>query len=194
MSNYTFKRSNITEMCKQIVSAPVIFRLNNGTECLAFYNNEDFIKATKLYIMFPDTSFPKYIEGNDLYNLRESILHNVTKETAEALYCKINKSHKDSTINLIQSLINKAPATEFVEPLLQEIPPLHTVYNKKHACAWVKYEDQDVVAFVKDLKDKQALEIVLGTEILYNVTFECVYWAAGISAREFTDLKVKLRQ
>ena len=66
MSNYTFKRSNITEMCKQIESAPVIFRLNNGTECLAFYNNEDFIKATKLYIMFPDTSFPKYIEGNDL--------------------------------------------------------------------------------------------------------------------------------
>ena len=75
-------------MCKQIASAPVIFKLNDGTECLAFYNHEDSIKATKLYILFPNTNIPKYIEGNDLYNLKDSIIHGITKTQGVMLYAK----------------------------------------------------------------------------------------------------------
>ena len=73
-----FKKSSISEMCKQISSAPVVFKKVNGDECLAFYNNEDVTQATKLYILFPGSSFPKYIEGNDLFNMKDCILHNVS--------------------------------------------------------------------------------------------------------------------
>lgn len=193
MINNTFKKSSITEMCKQIKSAPVIFRLKDGTDCLSFYNNENCIEASKLYILFPDTSCPKYIEGNDLYNLRECIIHSVNKQKAIALYNKINKSHKRSTVDFINSLIDKTINVDTFIP--EKVNVLkHMEYNKKHACAWVNYNNKDIIVFAKDLKDKQALEVIIDSVIKYNITFDCVYWAAGISAKEFTNLKVSIEK
>lgn len=181
-------------MCKQVVSAPVIFKLKDGTDCLAFYNNEDSIKATKLYILFPDTSIPKYIEGNDLYNLKNSIIHGITAEQGMALYSKSGRgNHKDSTIALIEKLILKASriSTE-IEHAPKQSP--HTIYNKKHACAWVVYKGASITCFVKDLKDKEASEVIVDEKIKYNVVFDSVYWAAGISSKDFTALKIKIRE
>ena len=88
MNNSPFKKSSLTEMCKQIVSAPVIFMMKDGTECLAFYNHEDSIQTTKLYILFSNTSTPTYIEGNDLFHLKDSIIHGITKTQGVLLYSK----------------------------------------------------------------------------------------------------------
>lgn len=183
-------------MCKQIASAPVIFKLNDGTECLAFYNHEDFIKATKLYILFPNTNIPKYIEGNDLYNLKDSIIHGITKTQGVMLYAKLGmNSHKKSTRQLIEKLINKAPIYYTKLEPYKEVLNLHTVYNKKHACGYVKVAGVEfpTMAVMKDLKDKTASEVIINKILEYNVTFDIVYWAAGISSKEFTNLKVKLK-
>lgn len=185
-------------MCKQIVSAPVIFKMKNGTECLAFYNHEDSIQATKLYILFPDTRIPKYIEGNDLYNLKDSIIHNITKTQGLLLYSKLGmNNHKDSTKQLIEKLINKAPIDYIKsEPYKKiQLNTSHTIYNKKHACGWVLVHNAKsaTMAIMKDLKDKTASEIISNGVLAYNITFDCVYWAASISSKEFTEFKVKLR-
>ena len=42
-------------------------------------------------------------------------------------------------------------------------------------------------------EDKEAEEVIVDGILEYNVTFDSVYWAAGISSKEFTDFKVKLR-
>ena len=196
MNNSPFKKSSLSEMCKQIASAPVVFKMKDGTECLAFYNHEDSLQATKLYILFPDTSIPKYIEGNDLYNLRESIIHGITKTKGIALYTKSGmNTHKDSTRMLIEKLINKAPIDYTKPEPHKEVLNLHTVYNKKHACGYVKVAGAEfpTMAVMKDLKDKTASEIIINEILEYNVTFDIVYWAVGISSKEFTDLKVKLK-
>ena len=196
MFNSPFKKSNLNEMCKQIASAPVIFKLNDGTECLAFYNHEDSIKATKLYILFPDTNIPKYIEGNDLYNLKDSIIQGITKTQSVMLYAKSGmNSHKESTRQLIEKLINKAPIDYTKPKPYKKALNLHTIYNKKHACGYVKIASAEfpTMAVMKDLKDKTALEAIINGVLEYNVTFDIVYWAASISSKEFTALKVKLR-
>lgn len=194
-----FKKSTLNEMCKQIKSAPVIFKLTNGTECLAFYNHEDSIQATKLYILFPDNSMPKYIEGNDLYNLRESIIHGVTKTQCVLLYAKSGmNTHKESTRNFIESLINKAPVDlVYTKPESKEMfdnSNLHINYNKKHACGYVKIAGAEfpTMALMKDLKNNTASEVIIDCKLEYNVEFDVVYWAASISSKEFTDFKVKL--
>lgn len=189
-----FKKSTLTEMCKQIKSAPVVFKMKDSTECLAFYNHEDIIQASKLYIIFPNSSMPKYIENNDLYNLRESILHNITKEKALSLYSHI-KSHKEDTKSTIMTLIDKAPigGLKEVKEILTSCH-VHTIYNKKHACGWVYYKGKSTLAFMKDLKDKSALELIIDGKIMYNATVDYVIWAAGISAKEFTDLKQKMQE
>ena len=197
MNNSPFKKSSLSEMCKQIASAPVIFKMKDGTECLAFYNHEDSLQATKLYILFPDTSIPKYIEGNDLYNLRESIIHGITKTKGVALYTKSGmNTHKDSTRMLIEKLINKAPMDYTKPESYKEVQSdLHVVYNKKHACGWVKLTKAALptMAIMKDLKDKEASEVIVDGILGYNVTLDSVYWAVGISSKEFTDFKAKLR-
>ena len=183
-------------MCKQIASAPVIFKLNDGTECLAFYNHEDSIKATKLYILFPNTNIPKYIEGNDLYNLKDSIIQGITKTQSVILYAKSGmNSHKESTRQLIEKLINKAPIDYTKPKPYKEALNLHTIYNKKHACGYVKIASAEfpTMAVMKDLKDKTASEAIINGVLEYNVTFDIIYWAASISSKEFTALKVKLR-
>lgn len=193
MVNSTFKLSTLTEMCDQIKSAPVIFKLKDGTSCLAFYNHEDCIKASKLYIIFPNTSHPKYIEGNDLYNLRKSIIHNVSKNDAILLYNKVNKHHKEGTINFINSLIDKT--ININDSVPEKIVTSNKInYNKKHACAWVKYDGKDTIVFVKDLKNNQALEVIINNTIKYNVVFDCIYWVAGISAKDFTNLKISIEE
>lgn len=197
MNNSPFKKSSLSEMCKQIISAPVIFKMKDNTECLAFYNHEDSLQATKLYILFPDTSIPKYIEGNDLYNLRESIIHGITKTKGMELYTKSGmNTHKESTRMLIEKLINKAPIDYTkLESSKEAQSDFHVVYNKKHACGWVKLAKttSPTMAIMKDLKDKEASEVIINGTLDYNVTFDTVYWAAGISSKEFTDFKVKLR-
>ena len=197
MNNSPFKKSSLTEMCKQIVSAPVIFTMKDGTECLAFYNHEDSIQATKLYILFPNTSTPKYIEGNDLFNLKDSIIHGITKTKGIALYTKSGmNTHKDSTRMLIEKLINKAPMDYTKPESYKEVQSdLHVVYNKKHACGWVKLTKVALptMAIMKDLKDKEASEVIVDGILGYNVTLDSVYWAVGISSKEFTDFKAKLR-
>lgn len=49
------------------------------------------------------------------------------------------------------------------------------------------------MVIMKDLKDKTASEVISNGVLEYNVTFETVYWAAGISSKKFTDLKVTFR-
>lgn len=193
MNNTPFKRSSISEMCKQIVSAPVVFKKKDGTECLAFYNNEDSIKATKLYIMFPDSNMPKYIEGNDLYNLRENIIYSISDRKAISLYNKVCQSHKAETVTLIRKLIDKAPKEQalIVQPVEKS---LHEKYNKKHACILAVYKGKPCNCYVKDLTDFKASELIIDNHIEYNVEFDCVLWAAGISSKDFTALKVKLRE
>lgn len=196
MNNSPFKKSSLTEMCKQIVSAPVIFTMKDGTECLAFYNHEDSIQATKLYILFPNTSTPKYIEGNDLFNLKDSIIHGITKTQGLLLYSKSGQNtHKESTRRFIESLINKAPLDYTKPEPSRAWVNLHVVYNKKHACGLVKIlgADSPIMVIMKDLKDKTASEVISNGVLEYNVTFDTVYWAAGISSKEFTDLKVTFR-
>lgn len=202
-----FKKSSISEMCKQISSAPVVFKKVNGDECLAFYNNEDITQATKLYILFPGSSFPKYIEGNDLFNMKDCILHNVSTEKAALLYSQSNKAHKVETQEFIGKLILKSTYREVTTPskinIQQEYPASpeevfkslpHTTYNKKHACAWVVFEHSLQHCYVKDLTDKTASELIIGNRIEYDVTFDSVLWAAGISSKEFTALKVVIRK
>lgn len=205
--NSPFKKSSISEMCKQISSAPVIFKKNSGEECLAFYNNEDITQATKLYILFPGTSFPKYIEGNDLFTLKDCIFYEVTAEKATQLYNQSNKTHKMETQQFIYGLIAKSHFKEVTIPskiniqsehsIISEeyISNLHVVYNKKHACGWVKVANVafPTMAIMKDLNDKTASEVIIGNTLKYNVTFDSVYWAASISSKEFTDYKVKLK-
>ena len=205
--NSPFKRSSISEMCKQISSAPVIFKKVNGDECLAFYNNKDITQATKLYILFPGSSFPKYIEGNDLFNMKDCVLHNVTAEKALLLYSQSNKTHKVETQEFIGKLIMKSPYREVTIPskinMQQEYsasseevfkPLPHISYNKKHACAWVVFEHSPQYCYVKDLTDKTASELIIGHRIEYDVTFDSVFWAASISSKEFTALKVVIKK
>lgn len=189
-----FKKSSLTEMCKQVVSAPVIFTLTDGTECLAFYNHIDPLEATKLYILFPDNSIPKYIEGNDIYNLRASIKHYVSYEDALALYQKVSKVHKQETINFFTSLINRIGKEQLAgtQPKAPEAVN-NDIYNKKHACGLIKHNGEIKYCIMKDLANKHVSELIVDAVIDYDVTLDDVLWAASISSKEFTALKIKLR-
>lgn len=185
-----FKKSSLNEMCNQVKSAPVVFTKTDGTECLAFYNDQDSVEATKLYIMFPDCAYPKYIEYNDLYNLRNCIKHDIDQEKAATLYAKVSRHHKEDTVKFFMSLIGKAP-----EP--KEHPKYATkqeFYSKKHACGLVGYNGSIFYAIMKDLKDKEVAEFITKNTLEYNVTLDNVFWAATISSKEYTALKVKMKE
>lgn len=198
MSNNTFKESKIKEMIAQIKSAPVIFRMKDGTDCLAFFNNEDSIQATKLYILFPNTSYPKYIEGNDIYKTSNCIIHSTTREYTLELFNKLCKNYKKESKDYIKSLIDKLPSTlinnedlEISSPYIEKPVPCKS-YNKKHACGLVLYKGVLRYVVLKDVIDNHAEEIIVNNEIEYDVTLEGVYWAASITSKEFTDLKKSL--
>lgn len=184
MSDSPFKRTTLAEMCKQVVSAPVIFMKQDGTECLAFFNNEDSTKATKLYILFSGTT-PKYIEGNDIYSMREHIYQNIGKAKAINLYDKINWTHKISTLAFFRSLIDKAPVPDVEK---QECK----TFNRKHACGYVTYKGASFITVMKDLMGNNASEMYVDHSFIYNVTLDAVHWAVGISAKDFTSFKVKM--
>lgn len=191
MSESAFKKTSINEMCKQVVSAPVVFKKKDGTEGLAFYNNEDSIKATKLYILFPGNTMPKYIEGNDLYAMRECIIHGVYRNKAIELYGKVNSSHKRETAEFFAVLIDKAPAPK------EASPSVHISANRgviRHACGYVTYKHVSLFTVMKDLDGNKAAEVWIGHDMDYDVIFDKVHWATKISAKDFTQFKIRMRE
>ena len=191
MNESAFKKTTINEMCKQVVSAPVIFRKKDGTEGLAFYNNEDSIQATKLYILFPGNIMPKYIEGNDLYVMRECIIHGIYRNKALELYGKVNGSHKRETAEFFATLIDKAPAPMKVSPSVHAPANRGTI---RHACGCVTYKGTTVITVMKDLDSNNVAEIWLNHEIQYNVLLDKVHWAVKIPAKDFTQFKMRMRK